>query len=315
MHTRLFLIDFSTYKSHSSILAPNIAIVSLLVRFSTDFTSTAIGTAADAEERFDPELAVELLLSQLWDLGSTGILREGDDRFVAGFDDEPTAQAAVAHLRKVDGPVDGSISVGPAPTADQWQPDTEPTDIAIDTATGPIHLAIRAGGAFGHGGHPTTELALALLCGEVERRVQAGKGTRVLDVGTGTGILALAAAATGAQPVAGVDNDPVAVEMAVENLTRNRERGLIPVEADITFDDRTLSELAGTFDVVAINVLLPVHRELAGAAVASLAPGAALITAGYLVEQEDELVALYGQLDPVERLTEDDWVAHRFQQP
>jgi ribosomal protein L11 methyltransferase len=145
----------------------------------------------------------------------------------------------------------------------------------------------------------------------------------VLDVGTGTGVLALAGSAMGAESVLAVDNDPAALEVARANRARNIELGTISDQATVVFDDRPLADVianphppfkseAGRFDVVVINVLLPVHRSLVVDVLASLHEGSSLITAGYLAEQEAELLAVYGPVTVCDREAIDDWVGHRF---
>ncbi|MGH1489102.1 MAG: 50S ribosomal protein L11 methyltransferase [Acidimicrobiales bacterium] len=286
----------------------------LLVRFSTDFVAIDL----------DPEIGTEVLLSQLWDLGSTGVFRETDDRFVAGFDDEPAALAAITHLRQVAGPLADSISLEAAPAADHWQADVGAGEVVVAGAQGPITLSITAGGAFGHGGHATTRLALELLCAEISRRNSSGASSakpRVLDVGTGTGVLAIAAAATGAGSVTAIDNDAAAVTVAQENLAANRALGVVDNGASVEISERTIDQVlaagsgpygSGRYEIVVVNVLLPVHRALAAEVCAAMAPGATLITAGYLIEQEAELVSIYGNLAVTERLTSEDWASHSY---
>ena len=90
-----------------------------------------------------------------------------------------------------------------------------PSWLQHEAQPGDVVLHLDPGMAFGTGLHPTTQLCLRLL----ERYVQPGQ--RVLDIGTGSGILAIAAAKLGAGPVLALDNDPVAVTVAAENIERN----------------------------------------------------------------------------------------------
>ncbi len=110
--------------------------------------------------------------------------------------------------------------------------------------------------------------------------------------------------------------------MAQENVARNRALNLPAEQCAIEVTDRPVVEVATSdrrsFDVVVINVLLPVHRDLVVDVVACMADGATLITAGYLADQEAELLALYaeaGDLAVTERSAIDDWTAHRFTSP
>ncbi len=150
---------------------------------------------------------------------------------------------------------------------------------AADLEGGPT-LLIPAAAAFGTGGHATTAMSLRLL--ERFSRPLA-PGWRMLDAGTGSGILALAAAHFGAGWVLAIDNDPKAVSTARENAARNHIATVKFVVADV---QRTTK---GTFDIIAANLyselliaVLPRFRR-------SLAPGGHLILSGVLRQQEPTL--------------------------
>jgi ribosomal protein L11 methyltransferase len=135
--------------------------------------------------------------------------------------------------------------------------------------------------AFGTGTHPTTSLCLATLSDLLAAR----PGASVLDVGTGSGLLAIAAKKLGAGRVAANDNDPIAVRVARENADANGvalELTGAPVEA-----------IDGTFDVILANILANTLVELAPVLDAKLAPGGVLLLSGILAPQEDEVRAAY----------------------
>ncbi len=108
--------------------------------------------------------------------------------------------------------------------------------------------------SFGTGHHETTRLMLGYISEYV------GGGTHVLDLGTGTGVLAIAAARVGASEVRAVDNDPWSVANALENIAANEVDGVVVVE------EGTLASVSGTFDVILANintgVLLAIIPEL-----------------------------------------------------
>jgi ribosomal protein L11 methyltransferase len=150
-----------------------------------------------------------------------------------------------------------------------------------EIASQPGHVIwVEPGMAFGTGTHETTRLAAALL---IEEMLQAGQphGRSLLDVGTGTGILALVAQRLGAGHVVGLDNDPEARRTARENLERNRE-------TRVTIKDNDLADETSQYDIVVANiidgVLMMLHADLARA----LKPGGRMILSGVLVDREEE---------------------------
>ena len=161
-----------------------------------------------------------------------------------------------------------------------------------------VVLELDPGMAFGTGLHPTTHMCLELL----EQRVQPG--TRVLDVGTGSGILALAAARLGAASVLALDVSSVAVEAAQANARAN---GL---EERVTVRLGSLEEASGErYDLVVANIIARVIADLAPALVGALAPGGLLIASGIIDERlplaEDALRA--AGLAEIERVRDGDW--------
>lgn len=137
-------------------------------------------------------------------------------------------------------------------------------------------LLLDPGRAFGTGLHDTT----SLVASELERRRQEVAGTTVLDVGTGSGILALAALMLGADRAVAVDNDPDVIEVAMENAARC---GL----ADrVRIDTTPIEEVAGSFAVVLANIRAGVLLDMAEALVARVAAGGLLVLSGVLVSEE-----------------------------
>ena len=101
-----------------------------------------------------------------------------------------------------------------------------PTWEKYETKNDEIVLVMDPGMAFGTGHHATTALALQMVEDEI---LNSGKSKSILDVGTGTGILGIAAALMGAVSVYGVDNDPVAVIAALENIEKNNQQKVFKV--------------------------------------------------------------------------------------
>ena len=138
-------------------------------------------------------------------------------------------------------------------------------------APGDVVIDLDLGAAFGNGLHPSTQLCLVAL----EERV--APGMRALDVGTGSGVLAIAAARHGAASVDALDVEPAAVATARENVARNELLDRVRVAVGTV--ERT-DEFAGRYDLVVANILAPVIIRLAPALVAALAPGGRLLASG-----------------------------------
>jgi ribosomal protein L11 methyltransferase len=161
---------------------------------------------------------------------------------------------------------------------------------------GAITIALDPGMAFGTGLHPTTQQCLeALSYLDLE-------GLRVLDVGTGSGILAIAAAKRGARDVVGVDTDPLAVRAARENAAANG----VAIEARLG----SAADVTGIFDVVLANLVGPVLMQIAPHLRARLRTSGSLIAAGITTEAERDVLAAFvaeglGVVDSDERA---DWV-------
>lgn len=131
------------------------------------------------------------------------------------------------------------------------------TDGEIESRRDRIVLRLRSLGGFGTGHHPTTRMCLEFL----EKAMEEDKHRafkRVLDVGTGSGILAIAAAKLGAKEIIATDIDDAALEAAKENARRNQ------VEDKINFvKSDLLRQVKGQFDIVLSNLLTPLIKDLA----------------------------------------------------
>ena len=163
-----------------------------------------------------------------------------------------------------------------------------------------VVVELDPGMAFGTGTHPTTQMCLLALEDTVH------PGARVLDLGTGSGILAIAAAKLGAGRVLALDTDPQAVTVARENVHRNGVADRVRVARG------SLAQAIGKFDVVVVNILARVLVEMAeGGLARRLAPEGHLIAAGLLVGQEEEVRDAFERagLTVIGRRQMDDWVA------
>jgi len=147
-----------------------------------------------------------------------------------------------------------------------------------------VVLTLDPGRAFGTGTHATTGLCLDMLARLAEGPVSP---EAVLDVGTGSGILALAAAALGANHVLACDIDPEARLVATENILQNS------LDDRITVTEAPLDEIPGRFDLVLANILAKENIRLGASLVAHLQPGGHLALSGILNEQEAEVIGAF----------------------
>jgi len=152
-----------------------------------------------------------------------------------------------------------------------------------EAGPGETVIDLDPGMAFGTGLHETTRLCAKAMMDAVRTRGQAPRS--LLDVGTGSGILAIAAARLGIERIVGVDNDQGALAIARQNLSKN---GFNDVELV-----GGVGEARGTFDIVVANILLPTLVELSRTIQGLLAPSGTLILSGITLEQEDEAIASY----------------------
>ena len=248
-----------------------------------------------------PEAKADEAAARLFDAGASGVeVRDattlpmpgqpapapGCALLVAWFAAEEDAAAARDAL--------GAGDVAPVPEQDwseTWKAGlraftvgdvfVRPSWIEVAAPAGTTEVVLDPGMAFGTGTHPTTSLCLAALGAALRSR----PGARVLDVGTGSGLLAIAAARLGAARVVATDNDPVALSVAAENAERNG--------VALELSDAVPSALAGEFDVVLANILANTLVELAPGIAARLARGGTLFLSGILAGQEDGVRAAY----------------------
>jgi ribosomal protein L11 methyltransferase len=164
-------------------------------------------------------------------------------------------------------------------------------------------IRLDPGMAFGTGLHPTTRACLELL------QTVEPMPTAVLDVGTGSGILALAALRLGASRAVGYDTDQLAVEASTANARAN------DLSDGFGAQHGTLPELAvELFPLVVANLVAAVLVELAPRLAAHTAPGGTLIASGIIESRSDEVEAALtaAGYDVVDWITEGDWVTVRF---
>lgn len=250
-----------------------------------------------------------------WLVVRTGhaVLERPDGTLVGFAESDGAAEAVLAELRaRVPRAVEASRrALPPVDWSTRWREGLAPRRIGALTITpswipvpdppGPV-VVLDPENAFGSGEHGSTRSALALL----ERQVRPGD--RVLDLGSGSGILAIAAVALGASRATGIELDPEAVAVAERNAARN---GVAGRAAFLEGDAAVLAPLLGPADLVLSNILRTVNLELLPAVLRALAPGGTAIFAG-MEEREAPLFrpALEGAgLEPAGEAADAGWWA------
>ena len=274
-----------------------------------------------------PEAQLEVIAAELFDAGALGVevqdhqiplmpgtpaLPGGQGRLIAHFGDK----AAVLELSQTLGgealeiaEQDWSVAwrahhktmrVGPR----SW---VHPPWETPPLADGEVAVLIDPGMAFGTGAHPTTSLCLE-RCDELLRE---RPGADVLDVGTGSGVIALLAARLGARRVAGTENDEVALRAARKAAELNG----IPSVEWLLVDDP--DGIRGEFGVVIANILLNTLEELAPGIARRVAPGGRLVLSGLLAAQGDAAAAAYVAqgLREVARKEREGWLRVELERP
>jgi ribosomal protein L11 methyltransferase len=258
-----------------------------------------------------PAPEAELAADALWQAGAAAIEERPGELVAAaaaGADPAPLLAAVAGRWPAAVEAVD------PDAALDAWREHARPVVVGrrlvvhppwappeAGVAAGRRPVVIDPGRAFGHGAHPSTRLVLAA----VDDLVRGGE--RVLDLGCGSGVLAVAALVLGAATAVGVDVDPAALAATVDNGRRNRVADRLTVIEGAT---GTAASAAG-YDLVVANLLLPDLVELAPTVGRSLAAGGTAVVSGVLDAQRDRLVAAYRAvgLAPLGSAGEDGWLA------
>lgn len=232
----------------------------------------------------------DALAGLLWLHEPLGLLEEGGD-LVACFRSPDAARQAksdveargyqaalTTDIREGDPLAAFRAASRPFPVGRRlWIDPGDPGDAAAPAAR--VALRLPASRAFGTGGHESTRLALLALEEEVRPE------SRVLDSGTGSGILALAAAGLGARQAIGFDTDADAVFVARENVRRH------PFGSRVGLFAGSSEAASGRFSIVVANMLPGELRPILPALVARLEPQGRLILSGIPAEHEEDLAA------------------------
>jgi ribosomal protein L11 methyltransferase len=263
-----------------------------------------------------PEEHLEILLAEIDDNSPTAVEDHatGLNIYFSSADDRDSARSRVAMF---DSSVTlESIAVDDEAWAERSQASVGAIDVGRITVAPPwvqevvdparVRIVIEPSMGFGTGHHPSTRLCLALL-----QSTSLDKAS-VLDVGTGSGVLAIAAWRLGAERVVAMDYDADALTSARENVERNDATASVTLaRLDLTDEP---GRPAGEFDVVVANLTGAMLARYAPVLVAFARAGGGVIASGFQVDEEAAVMSAFAALGlvPVDRAEESEWVAATF---
>lgn len=251
---------------------------------------------------------VELASDELWALGVVAVEERATDRrrgvelWTSLGDDIASVAEALVSFRwpwRFE-TIDETVS-------ETWRQYARPTWVADDLVVHPawvpaplgdlISIAIEPGATFGLGDHPTTTLSMLAL------RAAVARGATVLDVGTGSGVLAIAACRFGASNVVAIDISPASVPTTHHNAVINGVANRIDVSTT------PLADVLGTFDVVVANVLAPALIAMAADLRRVITADGRLIVSGILANNHQHVLDALAPLTVASRCERDGWTA------
>jgi ribosomal protein L11 methyltransferase len=258
----------------------------------------------------------EIVLSELTVLAPNGVEEErgpGYVEFAIYGGEGELPDTGLLEAAAGDGLVEVSATEVPDDWADRWQDFHKPLLVGgrlwlrpswEESRSDAIDVVVDPGRAFGTGAHPTTRLCLELL---LDLEAAGWGGGPLTDLGTGSGVLAIAAAKLGWGPVTGFDLERAALEAAAANAEANG--------VSIDLERANLREaLPGTAPTVVANLTAPILRDIA-ARLASAAVPRTLVCSGLLPDEADGVAAAFAAagVAEVERRRMGDWAALRLE--
>ena len=244
-----------------------------------------------------PDESREAIINRLAEMGSTGFQeKEGkilayflEKVDIAGICDELSRFRDVLRSSGLDPAFSFEYSLLPEKDWNEnWKETFSPIDIGknltiipswLKKDTNRIPVIIDPGMVFGTGYHETSQACLVLI----EKISELNRKETCLDIGTGSGILAIGAAKVGFKQVAAVDIDPMAIDAAARNVEENNLSNVVIREGDIF-------AVNGSFDLIVANLLSGILVDIAPEIASRLNPEGKAILSGMLTGQEDEVI-------------------------
>jgi ribosomal protein L11 methyltransferase len=257
---------------------------------------------------------VEEVSYLLWELGAQGVEERDSSTLnksqsgvtlVASFADDAAAESAIVELAPRAASLEHVVGDAWRDAYKQYfkvthlgprlviRPSWEP----YEPAANEVVVTVDPGRAFGTGTHESTRMLMAAL----DRHVRGGE--RVLDVGCGTGILAICALKLGASTARCIDVDPDAVAVTLENAAQNA------VSSQVGADTTPVEAVPDAYPLVLANIQATVLVPLAEPLAARVESGGLLMLSGILRGQEDEVLHAYPGFRLEEAPTEGEWIA------
>lgn len=244
-----------------------------------------------------PEESRDALISKMSEMGAIGFI-EQDGGLIGYFEpnqspveirDKLGKFRSVLRVSGLDASFSLSHTVLPEKDWNEtWKKNFTPIDVGdnltiipswLQSATDRIPIIIDPGMVFGTGHHETTRTCICMI----EKIARAGNKRRFLDIGTGTGILAIGASRLGFEQVTAIDIDPLAVDAARRNAEANSLTNIEVIEG-------TIQAVSARFDLIAANLLVEILTGIAPELSDRLEPGGRAILSGLLIGQENSVI-------------------------
>ena len=269
----------------------------------TDDAAAALTARGFSDLVIEDEQELETFLDEnraYWDYIDEGLQKklEGLQRIRLYLDSSD--EAGMARLRQVCAQLGLPVSAKPLPETDwseSWKDNYPPQEVGKSLIVLPYwrgeeetsrhKIILDPGIAFGTGAHPSTQMVMEVM----ERTVKPGD--KCLDLGSGSGILSITALRLGAKTATGVDIDPKAEDAARENAAFNgfSAPAFTVCTGNVLEDQALMDALAGTYDVVLVNIVADVIIALSPVIPAFLGPQSTVICSGILDVREAEVRA------------------------